>query len=528
MNIFSKYLIFLLIFLIFGWYCFLMATPINLTNSDIGRHLKNGELVLEGNKQVMTTSFYSYTNPTVRTINHHWATGVLFFWINKLSGFSGISIVYLILSLIIFGFSFILARQYSNNFLTIILSLLIIPILVTRTEVRPEVFSYLFSILFIYILLNYRQGRISYKTLFLLPILQILWVNLHVFFFLGPLIVLAFWLEELILPSSKKKPKILSTWRITLASNRQKYGIIFIICYLAQFVNPFFYKGVWHPFYYMVTNYGYKIIENQSIWFMDRYFGTQGYLFFKIIFLVALLSFLYALIFNKKRFSLALFFLMLGFSFMAWIMNRNISLFGFFALPVIAFNIGGSVFYFKKISKQLQSIVLNIIFLIIILCLLVGNYNLIKQHNFGIGLMSINNASIDFWNKNNLKGPIFNNYDVGGYLIYHLYPIEKVFVDNRPASYPNKFFQDTYIPMQSDEATWQAKLSLYDFNSIFFFRRDITPWAQKFLISRINDSQWAPVFVDSNIIIFLRKNNLNKKVIDKYEIPQSNFKITYN
>ena len=62
--------------------------------------------------------------------------------------------------------------------------------------------------------------------------------------------------------------------------------------------------------------------------------------------------------------------------------------------------------------------------------------------------------------------------------------------------------------------------------AIFFYWRDITPWAQEFLIARTKDSQWAPVFADQSIIIFLKRNEANRGVIAKYEIPQSYFKVT--
>jgi hypothetical protein len=55
----------------------------------------------------------------------------------------------------------------------------------------------------------------------------------------------------------------------------------------------------------------------------------------------------------------------------------------------------------------------------------------------------------------NLKGPIFNNFDIGSYLIFRLYNKSlpagrQVFVDGRPEAYPASFFQITYILMQQD------------------------------------------------------------------------------
>ena len=122
-------------------------------------------------------------------------------------------------------------------------------------------------------------------------------------------------------------------------------------------------------------------------------------------------------------------------------------------------------------------------------------------------------------------GPIFNDYDIGGYLLFHLFPKEKVFIDNRPEVYPADFFEKTYIPMQEDETIWEENQQKYGFNAIFFSINDATPWAQKFLIERVKDNEWAPVFVDNYAIIFVKRTEANKGIIEKFEIPKEKFNI---
>ena len=54
-----------------------LCDPINLTAVDIGRHIKNGEMVFLGNFQVPYKNFYSFTHPDYLFINHHWFFGVI-------------------------------------------------------------------------------------------------------------------------------------------------------------------------------------------------------------------------------------------------------------------------------------------------------------------------------------------------------------------------------------------------------------------------------------------------------------------
>jgi len=144
---------------------------------------------------------------------------------------------------------------------------------------------------------------------------------------------------------------------------------------------------------------------------------------------------------------------------------------------------------------------------------------------FGLGLEQGRTQAAQFFLKNNLSGPIFNNYDIGGYLIYFLYPKEKVFVDNRPEAYPPDFFTETYVPMQEDNGVWQKMEKKYHFETIFFYRLDLTPWSQTFLVNRIQDKTWAPVWVDGSTIIFVKRDEKNQEIIRRFELPQEMFSV---
>jgi hypothetical protein len=99
-------------------------------------------------------------------------------------------------------------------------------------------------------------------------------------------------------------------------------------------------------------------------------------------------------------------------------------------------------------------------------------------------------------------------------------------VDNRPEAYPASFFTNTYVPMQKEQEVWSKELEEYGFNTIWFYRNDYTPWAQQFLITRVQDPAWAPVYVDNYVIIFLRRTTENQELISKFELPKSLFGIS--
>ncbi len=503
----------ILLFLLI-WFATLITHKINLSTADLGRHLQNGKMALQGDFSVLKKNFYSYTYPDYPVVNHHWGSGVLFFLIQKFSGFSGIHLFFIALNLATFLILFWTTQKQAGILFASSVSLLVIPLLAQRNEVRPEVLSYFFAALFFYLLWRHRENALKEKWLFILPVLMLLWVNTHIYFILGPILIAAFFLERII---RRKKIKAL--------------GFVLVLSILACLINPFGIRGITCPFT-IWRNYGYRLVENQSLVFLEKLniINNPNFLVFKIVFSLLVLSFILVLLKNRRSFPLINLFLAIGFSAMAWLALRNFTIFGFFALPIIATNLKTS--FPNKIKFNYSPNLFAFLSLVIFIfsAAFFGNaqYYSLYKNNLGLGARAGNSAAAQFFQEEKIAGPIFNNYDLGGYLIYYLYPEEPVFVDNRPEAYPASFFKETYIPLQDDESFWQEQKEEYNFNALFFYYHDATPWGQKFLIARVNDSEWVPVFVDQNNIIFVKNNEQNQNIIQKYQIPRENFRIKKN
>jgi len=500
-----------LVFLAF-FYSLFLAHKINLVTADLGRHIRNGEFIFRDLKS-LTTNFYSYTQPDFPVTNHHWSTGIIFYFIWKIFGFSGLSIFYLFLGLLTFLIFYHLAKNKADFVFASLAALLIIPLLAERTEIRPEGFSYFLAGIFFWILSKYKEKKLSVRWLFILPFLEIFWVNLHIYFFLGPLLVGLFLINEVL---SYSPAKILC-----------RLAIISVLTFLATLFTPFGLKGSLAPLT-IFKNYGYRLVENQPIWFLEKLVKNPNFLIFKIVFFATALTFF--LLILKKSFHLLNFCVFLFFGLIAWLSIRNFALFGFFVLPVLAENFR---FLFQKKLNDYQNLlniftpILTVSIFLLAIILKIPSY-FPYWHYFGFGLEPKNSLSAEFFLENKIQGPILNNYDIGSYLIFYLFPKYRVFVDNRPEAYSSDFFQKIYIPMQESENEWQKQDKIYNFNAIFFSRNDATPWGQNFLISRVNDQLWAPVFVDQYTIIFLKRNSQNQKIIEKFAIPKQLFQITKN
>ena len=480
-----------------------LSVPINLTAVDIGRHIKNGELILSGHSQVLYKNFYSFTYPDYSFINHHWLFGVIAYVVFQMGGFNGLAVSYIFLLVAAFFLAFDSARRLSSFNFALLLSGLSFLLLISRAEIRPEGVSVLFVALDFYLLQRYLQRSLGSRVLgIVIPVVQILWVNSHIFFFMGPLLIGVF------------------LWQGGLAhENKQYVGFLrrlLLATILVNLINPSGFWGMLTPVS-GIKHFGYELAENQSVFFMiKRMPQTIVYKYYLLTALLMAIGVLTALWRDRSK-ALPMVLLGVFITLAAFRAVRLIMPFGFLFIPLAAG-------YFAQFAKRRA---VNLI------CGAVGGASIIFFMFVGglhpqLGLMPRVNVSAEFFKQSGLKGPVFSNYDIGGYLIYHLQGQEKVFVDNRQEAFPPDFFHNVYIPMQEDESVWRQKQSQYGFNVIYFYRHDITPWGQDFLIKRIRDRQWAPVFVDDYAIIFVRRASIDQPVIDRYELPASLFRVVSN
>lgn len=508
----------LLLIILLLWLSVFFISKINFTSSDLGRHIKNGEEVINGfrtgNFKVLSTNYYSYTASDFEFVNHHWGSGVIYYLVYRFTGFVGLSLLNILLFYAAFLLFFKLAEKIAGFRVTFLVSIIVIPFLSERVEVRPETFSYFFFGVFFNIVYRYIFLKLNIKWLYLLPILTLFWVNLHIYFFLGFLVLSVFLVSEIV----KKSRNMVII---------KDLSAVLLTCFAVSFINPLGYKIALFPLK-IFTNYEYRIVENQSIYFLEKlgFISNPNFLLYKLLTLGVVISFTILFI-KKKELKLSFILFTLIFGIMAFFSIRNFTIFGLILIPILSFNISELIKEMNWLNSEFYF--LTSLLLFVSLLVLTASHNKLFTGEFGIGEMAGVQDSAQFFIKNNVKGPIFNNYDIGSYLVFYLFPKEKVFVDNRPEAYPVGFFKDVYIPMQENEGVFKKVDGKYNFNSIFFMRNDMTPWAQEFLVRTAKeDLEWVPVYVDSCSIIFVKNNDLNKELIGRYKIPKTLFNFSSN
>ena len=330
-----------------------------------------------------------------------------------------------------------------------------------------------------------------------LSVLQVIWVNTHIFFMMGPILTALFWRQARGNGQSQQADVL-----------QRIFWLLLGMC----LINPSGINGFLVPFG-IDKAYSYMITENRSVFHylnLKMMPDKSRYLYF----LTTLGMLMVPLFFLIQREGLKKYILpgtlTLLLSIAALTAVRMIGLYGFFWIPL------SSYVYSKWMGSESVQFRKNIEIVLVAAGVLVSSsVNLDWEQRHGLGVVPGINDAAEFFKREKISGPIFNNYNIGGYLIFHLSPEHKFFVDNRMEAFPKDFFKRTYVPMQLNNDRWHAMDQRYHFNAIFY-SPESTPWGSGFLMDRYTDPSWAVVFYSKEAVIFLKRNEQNAPFIRRF------------
>jgi len=297
-----------------------------------------------------------------------------------------------------------------------------------------------------------------------------------------------------------------SPWATLLYS----WAPILLLTVAVTLLNPNGLRGATYPFT-VWTNYGFDVIENYSILRIEKTVYASYYRLMELTLAALFVSFIVAAR-RSKRFPLPTFALALLIGGMAWWAVRAEPLLALFSLSAIAINIGPVSVRWPVAMAALGLVILAGL-----------SYNgwrsLRKSAPIGLGLKPGSNLAAELLRDSGLDGPILNNFNIGGYLIYYLFPQHRVFMDSRPEAYSAAFIREKYQMPFENEDQWNQLLDEYKFNVICFARA--TTAENRFIRRRVADPAWAPVFYDGGIVILVRRTPSNSSFIQAHIIPQA-------
>ena len=453
-----------------------------IADTDFWWHLRTGQYILQRHALPVPDpfSFSTALNPpadsgeeSVRHFNltHEWLSQALMYCVYWAGGFPGLVLVRAILLAAFCGLAGLLAARRSANFYLGIAAAFAAASLMTNFAVdRPALLSFFLTGLFVYLL---DSGRF----LWALPPLALLWANCHGGFFLGWVVLLAYCAASL-LPGPQ-------------ASNRGRLWIIAACAIAASGLNPNGFGVVSTLFRYRQSAMTANLIE-----WHPPYLWGRPYAFDILLYLAAAI-----LIYSWRRVRWQDWALFAAFAAASLAAFRNTPLMAFLAPVLIA-----SYFPIRLRLPRFSAWLLPLLLVGgLVFGLASGSFFQLRAATWKFPV-----AAAGFVLQNKIPGPLFNTWEDGGYLIWRLWPEQRVFIDGRALSESaNRDYREIIYNFGSDTGHVVGPraelLRRYGIQSVVTNTFEYITGAIYPLALALADSpDWQLVYDDSRSVVFVR------------------------
>jgi hypothetical protein len=456
------------------------------TDGDLGRHLTLGNFILDA-QRVPVRDVLSFTRAGTPRPPYEWLAQVVFAMSDRLLGLDG---VVLLTALIIACSCLVVLLDAVDRTHSPFLSLVMGSVAAVASSLhwltRPHVFTFLFLALWLAGLERWRSGK--RMPLWLFPVLMLIWGNTHggfVFGFLAWGAYMANWLIGAI----RHSPAAGSGWSLLLVGATSA---------VASMITPDF----WHNWQ--------AVLENRSAYVLSRTAEATAPNFSQSAtwpFLGLLAFCVVGLALDRRRAVAAHVLLLGGFTILAFAAARNIPLFAIAAAPVGASwiaNVASSEPKWQRFEAAIWKMDHGLTGFMwpVVVALLAGVtfayrdlYVRIPVYNFSAAVFPA--KAIDWEQHHVLPGRMFNDLNWGGYLLYRLWPSQRVFIDSQTDFYGEEFVRE-YEALILAEPGWPAVLDHYHIGWA------IIPTSSKLADQLASSSDWRSLYSDSTASIYGR------------------------
>ncbi|MDP2662349.1 MAG: hypothetical protein Q8R28_16645, partial [Dehalococcoidia bacterium] len=433
------YLVFLIVFAlnVFGF-----------TDPDFWWHLKDGQLIVD-NHTIPTADVFSHTFQGQPRVAQEWASEILLFLPFRAFGYAGDVILFAFIATLSFFFVYRLCLSLGvSNLVSALVVFWAAMLARPAFTVRPLVLTWLFFAIFLASLYLYHRGRL--RRLWHLPVLMVLWVNLHGGFIIGlgliGLLVLARLGDRWVLKRPLPVGHLLAVLGLSV---------------VAALINPGGLGGLVYPV-------GYAGFANPSAQFISEWQSPDFHESYWMLLIASLVVFMALGVANRRSGTWPI--LLVGaLATMSLQSVRHIPLYGLAMAPVLGETIV-SRFNIRATAGQAPSPkVLSHLNWLILLGITAGFLGLAAAMPasqlqalpvLARAIIPYPVAGAEYIRANYPEARIFNDYNWGGYLIYELFPTQRVFVDGRADLYSPEFLSD-YNHVVSLRPDWENILERY-------------------------------------------------------------------
>lgn len=346
------------------WYVGLLTLTflvgcVQIEDPDIWWHLRTGQLIFERG-EVPRTDWFTYSNPDSPWIDLHWGFQLIAAALWSLGGAAALVVFKSLLGTATFVIALLAGRRGWPAWQNVAFWLPSLLIYSGRNLVRPEMFTFLFLAAELAIVVHAPRRP---RLVWLLPPLQVLWINMHGLFVLGLIIWFCFLAGESVrvlpqwISSRFKWPSRTADRKAALAggdyspSRRREWLAITALMLAAALCNPYGLDGAlfpWtllkriqgadHPFYIQFSTEFRGFPEFVNTYGVARLFVNLTTSCLIVLFVLGVFSFVPHVARHKVNWFRA--FVFAAFAHLAWQASRNSVLFALVGGVVLRANVG--------------------------------------------------------------------------------------------------------------------------------------------------------------------------------------------
>jgi hypothetical protein len=493
-------------------------TTSKLTNEDdYFWHLATGRYIVQ-NGSIPSLDVFSYSTQGQPWLVTEWGWDVITYFVFNTFGYVGLSILNSLVFLLIFGIYFYILNKFKVSYTLItFFSIVLVFGIFERITPRPHIITYLFFVLLMGLLINFKYfERTKYKKLFIIPIVFLLWANMHMGCVIGILIFAVFLVSEYII---FLRPSKFSSKEIApLTKNELKRIVIIFVCsILAMFINP---HGINTYLYALFSQAEAKMLHEAVMEWISPFSPRLTGKFHNNIYIFMLIGFVPILFSSIKRKDLfagviCALFAINSVRALRFTVDYELISFPFFVLSISYY--AGKIKNLNVRSFINEKPALKIIIVLIITFLVYSVPNNRLYHHYltyarfaGTGLDEnyYPVKMFDFIRENKINeigNKPFNTFECGGFFIWN-FPNQKDFFDSRDL---NDFIMNEYQTLISRLPGFENKIKEYDFDYAICVIPDIASDPQimkQSIISyfALQSETWKLVYWNDHSLLFVK------------------------
>ncbi|MFZ0880738.1 MAG: hypothetical protein WCA98_14980 [Candidatus Acidiferrales bacterium] len=452
-----------------------------VSEGDTWWHLATGERIL-ATHHLPVTDPYSFTVNGQPWLVYEWLGEVTIGYFGRLGGLAGLSTLLLVVSgtllLLLYYYAYLRSANWKASFVA---CTLVLPLTTFFFTLRPQLIGYVFLLITLICLERFRSGR--QQTLWILPPLFLIWVNVHGSFALGFLVLGVYWVSGL--REFQIGGLVAKAW-----SPRQRLHIayIFLLSLLAALVTPYGSRIAAYPLQPI-------LMQPVGVASILEWMPMPFNLMMGKMLLGGLLLFIVALAAARPVFRVEDFGLFL-IAMAGAILHRRLMLFLLVIfIPIIATLIRG---WFSRYRPEIDHYILNAA-LIFLIALAIVKFSPTSDKLASILPQKFPVGAVSYLRQHPLDAPMFNEYGWGGYLIWAR-PEGKVFIDGRADIYEYAGVLSDYLDISRLAPNTLFLLRKYNVGACL-----LEPSNPLGTLLRVLPD-WEIVYQDKTSILFVRKN----------------------